>query len=204
MSFFQFLKSKTFLIQIAIALVIVFVIVYSLLFWLDSTTNHGEEITVPELNSLSIEEAAQKLEAVNLQYEIIDTLHYNPDYPKYGVMAQEPVANYKVKSGRTIYLKVNASDYQIVSVPDLVQKTLRQAEPTLQAIGLVVGEITYEPYLAKDMVLEMKYKGKTINPGDKLPKTAAIDLTLGDGSIAFDENNYESPDDENSEENPTP
>jgi beta-lactam-binding protein with PASTA domain len=196
MSFFQFLKSKTFLIHLGIAIVASIILANIILFWLDSTTHHGEEVVVPDLNTLSIEDAAQKLEAAGLAYQIIDTLHYNPDYPKFGILEQEPVANYKVKSGRTVYLKVNAADYQIVSMPDLVQKTLRQAEPTLQALGLVVGKITYEPYLAKDMVLAMKYKGKTVKPGDKLPKTAAVDLTLGDGKIAFDETNFESEENE--------
>ena len=199
MSFIQFVKSKTFLIHVSIAMVVTIVIVNILLFWLDSKTNHGEEITVPNLSALTIDEASKKLESVGLTYQILDTLHYNPKYPKFGVLEQEPVANYKVKSGRKIYLKLNASDYQIVTVPDLVEKTLRQAEPTLQALGLQVGKITYEPYLAKDMVLEMKFKGKTLKPGDKLPKTSAIDLTLGDGMIAFDENEFEGEPTENNE-----
>jgi beta-lactam-binding protein with PASTA domain len=151
------------------------------------------------LSALTIDEASKKLESVGLTYQILDTLHYNPKYPKFGVLEQEPVANYKVKLGRKIYLKLNASNYQIVTVPDLVEKTLRQAEPTLQALGLQVGKITYEPYLAKDMVLEMKFKGKTLKPGDKLPKTSAIDLTLGDGMIAFDENEFEGEPTENNE-----
>lgn len=191
MSFVQFVKSKTFLIHLSLALLVTIIIVNILLFWLDSKTNHGEEITVPNLSGLLVEEAEKKLEAVGLTHVVLDTLHYNPKYPKFGVLEQEPVANYKVKSGRKIYLKLNASDYQIVTVPDLVEKTLRQAEPTLQALGLQVGKITYQPYLAKDMVLEMKFKGKIIQPGDKLPKTSAIDLTLGDGMIAFDENEFE-------------
>lgn len=199
MSFIQFVKSKTFLIHVSIAIVVTIVIVNILLFWLDSKTNHGEEITVPNLSALTIDEASKKLESVGLTYQILDTLHYNPKYPKFGVLEQEPVANYKVKLGRKIYLKLNASDYQIVTVPDLVEKTLRQAEPTLQALGLQVGKITYEPYLAKDMVLEMKFKGKTLKPGDKLPKTSAIDLTLGDGMIAFDENEFEGEPTENNE-----
>ena len=199
MSYIQFVKSKTFLIHVSIAIVVTIVIVNILLFWLDSKTNHGEEITVPNLSALTIDEASKKLESVGLTYQILDTLHYNPKYPKFGVLEQEPVANYNVKLGRKIYLKLNASNYQIVTVPDLVEKTLRQAEPTLQALGLQVGKITYEPYLAKDMVLEMKFKGKTLKPGDKLPKTSAIDLTLGDGMIAFDENEFEGEPTENNE-----
>ena len=32
------------------------------------------------------------------------------------------------------------------------------------------------------MVLGMRYKGKILEPGTKLPKTAAIDLVLGNGN----------------------
>ena len=199
MSLIQFLKSKTFFIHLGIAFVATFIIVYAILLWLDSTTLHGEEIVVPDLKSLTVEEASAKLEAAGLTYEVIDTLHHNPKFPKLGIISQEPEALYKVKEGRKIYLKINATDYEIVSVPDLVEKTLRQAEPTLNAIGLKLGTITYEPYLAKDMVLEMKYKGKIIKPGDKLPKTSVIDLTLGDGNIAFDANEFESSETENND-----
>jgi len=199
MTFIQFLKSKTFLIQVGIALGVTFVLIYILLLWLDSTTHHGEEVIVPDLKSLTIEEANKLLEEKDLSFVVLDTLHYDPKFPKFSVLEQEPVANYKVKSGRKIYLKLNAADYQIVSVPDLVEKTLRQAEPTLKALGLQVGKINYQPYLAKDMVLEMKFNGKILKPGDKLPKTSAIDLTLGDGTIAFDEEEFEGAETENNE-----
>jgi hypothetical protein len=33
----------------------------------------------------------------------------------------------------------------------------------------------------KDMVLEMRYKGRNIKPGDKVLKSSKIDLVLGDG-----------------------
>lgn len=191
MSIVNFLKSKTFLIQLVILLIVSILIIYGLLIWLDANTKHGEEVEVPDLKTLSIEEAQKKLEVNELTYEILDTLPYNPDFIKYGILSQEPPANSKVKVGRKIYLKINAAEYQIVKVPDLVEKTLRQVEPTLLALGLKVGIITYKPYLAKDMVLEMKHNGKLLKAGDKLPKTSAIDLTLGDGSVSFESTEFE-------------
>ena len=199
MTFIQFLKSKTFLIQVGIALGVTFALIYIILLWLDSATHHGEEVVVPNLKSMTIEEASKLLEKKDLTYQVLDTLHFDPKYAKFGIIEQEPVANYKVKSGRKIYLKLNAADYQIVTIPDLVEKTLRQVEPTLKALGLQVGKINYQPYLAKDMVLEMKFNGKTLKPGDKLPKMSAIDLTLGDGTIAFDEEEFEGIETENNE-----
>ena len=42
--------------------------------------------------------------------------------------------------------------------------------------------LIYEDDLGKDEVLEMRYKGKRIVPGQMLKKTSAIDLVLGNGT----------------------
>jgi beta-lactam-binding protein with PASTA domain len=75
----------------------------------------------------------------------------------------------------------------MVSVPDLIEKTYRQAVPTLEAVGLLEGTITYKPYLGKDMVLEMRMNGKKLKAGDKVLKSSKIDLVLGDGKITYEE-----------------
>jgi hypothetical protein len=43
------------------------------------------------------------------------------------------------------------------------------------------------PNLGKDMVLEMRYKGRNIKPGDKVLKSSKIDLVLGDGKMSYEE-----------------
>jgi beta-lactam-binding protein with PASTA domain len=75
----------------------------------------------------------------------------------------------------------------VVTVPDLIEKTYRQAVPTLKAIGLLEGTITYKPYLGKDMVLELLQNGKKLKAGDKVLKSSKIDLVLGDGKITYEE-----------------
>ena len=37
------------------------------------------------------------------------------------------------------------------------------------------------------MVLEMRYKGRSIQPGDKVLKSSKIDLVLGDGKASYEE-----------------
>jgi eukaryotic-like serine/threonine-protein kinase len=187
MSFISFLKSKFFLVQVGIAALVTFILVFIVMQWLNSTTHHGEEIEVPNLEMMTIEEAQPKLEALELDFIILDTVDFRKDFPAFSIVEQEPLANEKVKSGRKIYIKLNSNGYAAVEIPNLVEKTFRQALPTLNSIGLEVGTITYKPYLAKDMVLEMTYKGKKVQPGQKVPKTSKIDLVLGDGSISFEE-----------------
>ena len=136
---------------------------------------------------LSAEQAEEKLAAIDLDYIILDTVDFKPDFPKLTIVEQEPKAGAKVKEGRKIYLKINASKYTMVSVPDLIEKTYRQAVPTLEAVGLLEGTITYKPYLGKDMVLELRLNGKKLKAGDKVLKSSKIDLVLGDGKVTYEE-----------------
>ena len=182
MSIVKFLFSKTFLKQLALAIVALLVLCFFVLQWLKSTTNHGEFETVPNLKGKSISVANMELDEHNLVMQIQDSANFNPDYPKFAVIDQEPAAGTKVKEDRKIYLTLNPSGYRKVEVPDLRERTFRQAEPNLEALGFTVGTITYVDNLGKDIVLQLKYKGKTINPGDKLPKTSKIDLVLGNGN----------------------
>ncbi|MCY1238636.1 PASTA domain protein [compost metagenome] len=166
---------------------IVVVLVFILLQWLSYTTDHGNEITVPDLKKLTEQQVEEKLDELNLEYVLLDTVDFNKDFPKYTVVQQDPLPGAKVKDGRKIYIKVNSADFGLVTVPDLIEKTLRQAEPSLLALGLEIGKKTYKPYLGKDMVLEMHSNGKKIKPGDKVKKASKIDLVLGDGKVGFEE-----------------
>lgn len=187
MSLFEFLKSKVFLLQVLIAVAIIGVLGYFFMHWLTFTTEHGQEVTVPNLAKLSEEQVEEKLDELNLEYVFLDSVDYKKDYPKHSVVEQDPVAGSKVKEGRKIYIKVNSSGFTMVRIPDLIEKTYRQAGPTLKSLGLEEGTITYKPYLGKDMVLEMRLNGKKLNPGDRVFKSSKIDLVLGDGEIGFEQ-----------------
>lgn len=187
MSLLEYLKSRVFFAQVLAAMGIVAVVSFLFFHWITYTTHHGQEIVVPDVSKLSAEQAEEKLDAVDLGYIILDTVDFRPEFPKLTVVEQEPKAGAKVKEGRKIYLKINAATYTMVSVPDLVEKTYRQAVPTLEAVGLQEGTITYKPYIGKDMVLEMHFNGKKIKAGEKVLKSSKIDLVLGDGKAVFDE-----------------
>jgi len=181
MTFIKFLFSKAFLRQLLIAAGIIVVLVSGILFWLKSTTNHNQKIRVPSLAKMSLDEAEVKLDELDLRFVILDSSNYNPDFPKYSVIEQLPKAGEYVKENRKIYLTLNRSGYVFLKLPKVVGKTRRQAEPTLVSMGFIIGKITYKPYIALDEVLEIRSKGKKINPGDELQKTSVIDLVLGDG-----------------------
>lgn len=187
MSLRKYITSRVFFTQVFLAALIIFVLAYLFMHWLTFTTKHGDEITVPDLSKLTEEQVEEKLDNLDLAYVILDSTDYQSGYPKYSVVQQDPLAGAKVKEGRKVYLKINSSGFTSIKVPDLIEKTYREAAPTLKALGLEEGEITYKPNLGKDMVLEMRYKGKKINPGDRVLKSSKIDLVLGDGKVSFEE-----------------
>lgn len=192
MSLRKYLTSKVFFAQILTAAIIVGLLTFFFFHWITFVTRHNEEILVPNLKRLTPEQAEEKLDELGLEYEILDTLDYIPNYPKLAIMLQEPEAGSKVKGGRTIYIKINADSYKKVQVPDLIDKTYRQAIPTLKSLGLAAGTITYAPHIGKDMVLEMRINGQKVKPGTKVYKATKVDLVLGDGEVVFDETDADS------------
>jgi len=182
MGLFKFIFSKTFLIQLVLAFLAIIVIAFLTLKWLKISTNHDERIEVPNLSMLSLGAVEGKLDEMHLQYEIMDSANYNPDYPKYAVIDQVPAPGKFVKENRKLYLTLNPSGFRKIVLPDMIRRTRRQVEPTLRSLGFEIGDVTYKPDIAKDAVLELRHKGKLIEPGDELMKTSVIDLVLGDGS----------------------
>jgi len=188
MTFIQFLFSRAFLKQLLFAVLAGILLIFLIMWWLRVSTNHGQQIEVPDLSKMSLEKVEETLDDLDLNYTIVDSVNYNPDYPKYSVIEQLPRAGSFVKEDRKIYLYLNPSDYRLVAIPEVVGRTRRQAEPTLMALGFEIGEISYRSYIAEDEVLELRHEGRVIRPGDQLPKTATIDLILGDGEGSLDRN----------------
>jgi beta-lactam-binding protein with PASTA domain len=181
MSFFGFIKSKSFFIQIVIAIVSIVLFVFILKWWLGFTTNHDQKIQVPDLNRMSLSDVKTKLKDLNLDFIVIDSASYNPNYPNKSVIEQTPEAGDFVKEKRKIYLTLNPSKYRDITIPDLNGRTKRQAMTQLQSIGFKIGKFSYIPDIGKDVVRGLSSNGKKLKSGIKLPKNSVIDLVLGDG-----------------------
>jgi len=168
---------------LGLALLALVVLVFLLLRWLNSTTNHGEFVEVPDFSKMTVSDMRKAIDEADLRYEVLDSANYNPDYPRFSIIEQDPPAGNKVKENRKIYFTVNPSGYKKVTVPNVIQVTQRNASSMLRAVGLDVQRVTYIDELGKDMVYYIKYKGKRIKEGDKLPKTSKIELVCGNGTI---------------------
>lgn len=182
MSIIKFLTSKVFFKQLALAVVAIVVLCFIMLKWLNLTTNHGDFETVPDLKGKSIDVAKIELGDNKMVLEIQDSANFNPDYPKYSVIDQNPEAGEKVKENRKIYITLNPSGYRKIAVPNLVGRTFRQAKPTLESLGFQIGKITYVDDLGKDEVVSMRYQNRKIKKDELLPKMSTIDIVLGNGN----------------------
>lgn len=182
MSLLQFLRSKLFLKQLLLAGVGIIIFVFIIMKWLKISTHHDQKIEVPNLEKLSLDAVEKTLEELDLNFVVIDSASYNPDYPRKAVIDQDPEPGDFVKENRKIYLTLNPSGYKDVEIPNLFGKTRRQVTSQLRSIGFRVdNEVIYVSDIAKDVVRGLKFGNKNLKTGDKIPKNSLITLKLGDG-----------------------
>jgi beta-lactam-binding protein with PASTA domain len=178
-NFTEYLKTKSFRTNIIAAICTFFALLLIAFFSLRYYTKHGEGLKVPNLKGLKIEDAVSKLEGLGLRYEI-DSV-YIMDQPPGIVTDQDPDPETFVKDNRTIYLTINTNNAPNVRFPDIEAKSLREAKSIIESYGLKLGDTTYKPDVAKDVVLEALFGGQTIKAGESLPKGSRINFVLGDG-----------------------
>lgn len=142
-------------------------------------TNHGESLTVPDLEGLSVDELQVFLVDRDLRYEVVDSV-YSSEYPPLTVTRQFPKPGSKVKQGRKIFISLNSINPPTTRMPDLIDKTLKNAELILKSYELVPGKVLYKPDPFRN-VLEQLYEGESIEPNTPLPKGSVIDIVRGDG-----------------------
>lgn len=177
----KFLSSKIFLINFAIAMVVLFLVFSFTYKWLDAYTNHGSTVTIPDLRGLKISDVKPFLKDKALQFKIADSSVFDLVKPPGTVIEQDPSPNEKAKENRTIYLTITKTVPPTVKMPNLVDVSYRQAESILNSYGLKAGHTTYKPDLCKNCVLSCEINGTPLKTGDELKKGSVIDLVLGDG-----------------------
>ncbi len=178
-NFIQYLKTRSFRRNIIAAICTFFGLLLIAFFSLRFYTKHDEVLIVPSLKGLQVEEAIIKLENLGLRYEI-DSV-YIAGKPPGIVTDQDPDHETFVKDNRTIYLTINTNLAPNVRFPDIENKSLREAKSIIESYGLKVGDTTYKPDVAKDVVLAVSFGGQPIRTGEALPKGSRINLVLGDG-----------------------
>ncbi len=180
MSLKAFFKSKAFWINISLLVVFFVLLVYLTLLLLKVYTNHGETISVPDLTGLGEREVEIVTKQKDLEYVIIDSVFVPSTIP--GTMiSQQPEAGYHVKEGRTVYLTISATQPEKVTLPAVVDVSLREAQSRLENAGLKLGQVEYRPSEFINLVLDKKLNGMNLPDDTLLVKGTAVDLVVGKG-----------------------
>lgn len=141
-------------------------------------TNHGKEITVPDLTNMSVSEAVYTAGLHNLRVDVTDSV-YIRRMGRGMVYSQNPKAGSSVKKGRRILLTINSVNPKKVQMPNLVGYSMRQAKAELLSRGLGLGKLMYVSDMATNNVLRQMYRGREIEPGTMIESGSDINLIVG-------------------------
>ncbi len=177
-NFFQFIKSKQFFINLGIIAASVVLIFFITIKGLDSYTNHGEYIEVPDFKGKKITELTNFVKDKELAIQIIDSI-YDPKQTPGIVVRQDPEVNSKVKHNRTIYLYVTGMVAPQIIMPKLVDLSERQAKFVLNSYGLKLGKVDEKSADCNGCIIAQSYNGKNIQPGTPIKKGSTIGLVIG-------------------------
>jgi len=174
-----------FLFNLLMAVFILYKITHFALKWADTYTKHGSYVVVPNLRYLTLNQSISILKKLGLKYDV-DTSRYDPSFKPSQVLSFFPEAGDHVKRGRHIYIQANYKNLEVV-LPNIINKDKRIAIKLIHANHLLVKEIKYVNDVAKNMVLKVFYKGKSIPSGSILPHKDRITLIIGKG---YEKNNF--------------
>jgi beta-lactam-binding protein with PASTA domain len=180
MSLKNFLLSKVFVKNLALAITILVGLIMILLICLNIYTRHGQARPVPDFRGLTLEETVKLAKKNKLRFQVIDSVYSNV-VQRGCIIEQNPGPGFKVKKRRRIILTINAFNPEMVGVPNLVGLPKRQAIAVIQSAGLETGQLRYIPDLSVDFVIKQLHNGKEVPEGDSIQKGSVIDLVLGKG-----------------------
>lgn len=170
------------LLNIAIATGLFVGLIYLTFRWLEQHTNHGEEIPVPNIMNLPVQQAIQVLEEAGLEYEV-DSGEFQPKYKPLQVLQVWPSPGSRVKAHRAIQIRINPKTWAKVTIPDILDRYKGLAFRQLEQVGLKVGDTIYEPNIQRDAVIRMQMNGNPIKPGIQVDRFSTIDLVIGTGPL---------------------
>lgn len=156
-------------------------ILVGLIAYLRTYTEHGIEVEVADVRGMVEAEAVPLLAEQGLNLVIIDST-YSDKVPFGTIVDQNPKPNSHAKHGRAVYVTINATTKRQITMPNLQDMSYRQAETTLRGLGLRVDSTyDYKPSAFRDLVLDVKANGVSIQPGEKVPVGTRVRLVVGFG-----------------------
>lgn len=163
----------------AMALVIL-LLCFGVKYGMDIYTHHGEKISVPDIRNKSFADAEHILHRAGLQIEVSDT-GFVKALPPDCILEQSLTPGTIVKSGRIVFVVINASNTPTLTIPDVIDNSsYREARARMIAMGFKIGDPEYVPG-EKDWVYGIKCRGRLLVSGQKVPVDALVIIQVGDG-----------------------
>ena len=163
------------------ALVILVVLIFAVLQWLNFYTRHGKQVAVPDVKGMQVEQAAPYFTEKTLQYVVVDSI-YIRNKPAGSILETVPPVGTNVKEGRTIYLTVNSFSAQLLTVPQVTDISQRQAEAILRSLGFANIRTRIVPGAYKDLVTGLENAGgEPIDAGSRIPAATVLVLLVNSG-----------------------
>ena len=157
--------------------IVVFLIVGAIIF-LNVVTKHNQELDVPDLSNLTLDEAQAVAAENQMVINVTDSV-FVKRMKRGAVYRQNPAPGSKVKSGRRIALTINAVNAKKITMPNLVGFSMRQAKAELLSRGLVLGRLIYVQDMATNNVLRQLHENSEIEPGSMIESESVVDLVVG-------------------------
>jgi beta-lactam-binding protein with PASTA domain len=169
----------------AMALVVV-AACFGVKYGIDLYTHHGERIQVPNVRHKSFADAEHILDKLGLKIEVSDT-GYVKVLPPDCILEQSILPGTSVKSGRIVYVVINAANTPTLTIPDVIDNSsYREARAKLEAMGFKVGMPNRIPG-EKDWVYGIRVRGMNVTAGQKVSIEDVLVLQVGDGMIDSDD-----------------
>lgn len=105
--------------------------------------DHGSTVEVPDVVGMQFDDAVLRLDTLGLEGRKGDT-RMDREHPAGYVIVQNPLGGHAVKRGRRVYLTISGGE-ELVSMPSVRGRTLRDATFLLERTGLRIGDISYQP-----------------------------------------------------------
>ena len=162
------------------ALIILLILIFGTLEWLDKYTRHGESVEIPNVKGLTIEKAQPFFQANRLGIQIVDSV-FNRNAAPGTIVETIPPVGTKVKEGRTIYVTLNSFSSQFLFIPEVKNSSQRSAIALLKSIGFDNIQTKTVPGAYRDLVLGLESKGVSVETGKRVPVTTPLTLLISSG-----------------------
>ncbi|MCC8037436.1 MAG: PASTA domain-containing protein [Bacteroidales bacterium] len=175
----EFFKNHPILVNVIAILAAGVILCWLGLVFLDIWTDHSDERQVPNVRGLSYTDAEGVLRLADLNVEISDSV-YDTGRPG-TVIEQSPHLGAKVKPGRTVYLTIVAFSPKTVTIPDISNVSLRQAQSIFEGLGIKNLRVVEVESEYEGLLLNAKFNGLPLSAGAQVPVNAQITLEVGKG-----------------------